>query len=113
MSRFNKKIILGTITLVTSEILPFLPQVKGNGLLHTIVDGYIYNKNLIETAMNRDLDGDGIIGAKKLEKNIIENNHLQSLDFIQNLNPGTNFLLYKTILNNKKIMTVKISIDDE
>jgi hypothetical protein len=109
-SIFSKKIMLGTlgaITLITSEIMPFIPQIKGNGLLDSLVDGYIYNKNLIEKITNKDLDGDGTIGAKKV------NNDLQKLDFLKELKPGMNYLSYKTVLDNKKIMTVKISITNE
>lgn len=61
----NKKIVLGAIGFLFSEVMPFFPQFKGNGITHSIVDFLIVNNDLIERVTNVDVNKNSIIGKHK------------------------------------------------
>lgn len=63
----NKKILLTTLGLMSSELMPFVPQFRGNGLVHTISDLVVKNHNIIETIVDCDINNDGVIGKSVSE----------------------------------------------
>jgi len=66
----NPHLAATTGLLVASEIMPFFPQLKGNGLVHSVTDFVSTHKKQIaelEQLSQVDIDCDGTIGESKSE----------------------------------------------
>jgi hypothetical protein len=54
------------ISFITTELLPFFPNIESNGIIHSLVKNLQLTKNVIETTTNQDLDNDKVIGSPSL-----------------------------------------------
>ena len=64
----NPHLAATTGLFVASEIMPFFPQLKGNGLVHSVTDFVSTHKEQIEKLEKLsqvDIDCDGTIGESK------------------------------------------------
>ena len=68
----NPHLAVSTGLLVASEVMPFFPQLKGNGLVHSVTDFVSTHKEQIqhiEEISQVDIDCDGTIGTSKSPEN--------------------------------------------